>query len=142
MKNLFIILILILVSCRSKKIEPKPHITKFEFGIDVNAKVLKIDSISNFYLVFIENEEIFFKIVSNKNHAKPYNGVKIKIGESYKFRIQQVTDRRPSGSNDQFTPINYLDITRCVNFKGTDVCTESSFELAKSSNLKGLYIIN
>jgi len=29
-----------------------------------------------------------------------------------------------------------------VNFNETEICTESSFELAKSSNMKGLYIIN
>ena len=142
MKNLFLILVLISLSCKSKIIGTEPYKQKFEIGIDVNAQISKIDSIPNYYLVFIENDKEFFKIVSDKNQTKPYNGIKVKIGENHKFRIQQVTNRKPSGPNDRFTPVNYLDITRCEYFKKTEICTESSFELAKSSNLKGLYLIN
>lgn len=135
-------MILIFFSCKSKKIENETLNQKFVLGIDVNAEISKIDSISNYYLVFIKNDKQYFKIVSDKNQGKPYNGIKVKIGENYRFRIQPVTDRKPSGTNNQFTPMNYLDITRCHYFNGTEICTESSYELAKSSNLKGLYIIN
>ncbi|CAL2076320.1 conserved hypothetical protein [Tenacibaculum sp. 190524A05c] len=113
---------------------------KFELGFDVFAEVSKIDSISSYYLVFIENEKEFFKVVSDKNQIKYYNGIKLEIGHNYKFRLQQITDRRPSGPNDQFTPVNYLDIAQCRNFDKTEICTESSFELATASNLKGLYL--
>jgi hypothetical protein len=140
MKNIFVILILILFSCKSKKVGTETYKPQFELGIDVNARIAKIDSIENYYFVFIENGEEYFKIISEKNQAKPYNRKKVEIGKNYKFRIQQLTDRRPSGENDQFTPMNYLDISRCLNFNGLEICTESSFELAKSSNLKGLYL--
>jgi hypothetical protein len=140
MKNIFLILILILFSCKSKKVETETYKPQFELGMDVNAKVSKIDSIENYYFVFIKNNKEFFKIVSEKNQVKYYNSKKVEIGKNYKFRIQQLTDRRPSGENDQFTPMNYLDLSRCLNFNGFEICTESSFELAKSSNLKGLYL--
>jgi hypothetical protein len=142
MKILILILILISFSCKSKKIETEPIKQKLELGFDVTAKVSKIDSIANYYLVFIENNKEFFKIISDKNQAKPYNGVKVKVGENYNFKIQQITNRKPTEQNSPFTPVNYLDITRCEDFKGTEICTESSFELAKSSNLKGLYLTN
>ena len=135
-----LILILILVSCKSKKVGTELSKPNFELGIDVFAKVSRIDSIANYYLVFIENEEEFFKIVSDKNQAKYYNGIKVEIGEKYKFKIQQVTDRRPSRPNDRFTPVNYLDIAQCRNFDKTEICTESSFELATASNMRGLYL--
>jgi hypothetical protein len=140
MKNIFLILILILFSCKSKKVVKKTYKPQFELGINVNARISKIDSIENYYFVFIENNKEFFKIISEKNQVKRYNGKKVEIGQNYKFRIQQLTDRRPSGENNEFTPTNYLDISRCLNFNGFKICTESSFELAKSSNLKGLYL--
>ena len=109
-------------------------------GIDVFAEVSKIDSIANFYLVFIKNEKEHFKVVSDKNQAKYYNGTQLEIGKNYNFKIKQVTDRRPSGPNDRFTPMNYLDIAQCQDFEKTEICTESSFELATASNLKGLFL--
>ena len=140
MKNLSLILILILFSCKSKKFGIETYKPQFELGIDVNAKISKIDSIKNYYFVFIENDKKFFKIVSEKNKTKRYKGKRVEIGKNYKFRIQQLTDRKPSGKNNKFTPMNYLDINNCLNFDGLEICTESSFELAKSSNLKGLYL--
>jgi len=140
MKKAILILLIISVSCKSKKIETNISKPRFEHGFDVFAKVSKIDSISNYFLVFIENEEDYFKVVSDKNQAKYYNGIKLQIGENYKFRIQQLTDRKPPGPNNQFTSTNYLDIAQCRNFNKTEICTESSFELATASNLKGLYL--
>ena len=133
----------VFVSCKSKKIESEPELIQFEIGAkNINASISKIDSISNYYFIFIENDQEFYKIVSNKNKAIPQNGIKVKVGENYPFKIQQLTDRKPSGSNDNFTPVNYLDITRCIDFNGTEICTESSFELARPYNLNGLYIFN
>tara|TARA_B110000211_G_C13934584_1_gene488736 strand:- start:481 stop:918 length:438 start_codon:yes stop_codon:yes gene_type:complete len=140
MNKLFLILILIFVSCKSKKIGNETFKPKFELGIDVYAKVSKIDSIGNYYLIFIENDKDFFKVVSDKNQAKYYNGIKVEIGKNYKFRIQQKTNRKPSGENNRFTPVNYLDIAQCRNFDKTEICTESSFELGTATNLKGLYL--
>lgn len=140
MKKSILILIIISVSCKSRKIGTDISKPKFEPGFELFAKVSKIDSIANYYLVFIENEEEYFKVVSDKAQAKYYNGIKLEIGENYKFRIQQITDRRPAGPNDRFTPINYLEIAQCRNFNKTEICTESSFELATASNLRGLYL--
>jgi hypothetical protein len=140
MKNSLLILILILFSCKSKKIGTETYKPQFELGIDVNAKISRIDSIENYYFVFIENDKDFFKVISKKNQVKHYSGKKVEIGKSYKFKIQQLTDRRPSAKKDQFTSMNYFDISKCLNFNGIEICTESSFELAKSSNMKGLYL--
>lgn len=140
MKNIFPILILIFISCKSGRTRTETIKPQFEVGIDVLGKVSKIDSIADYYLVFIENEEEFFKVVSDKKQTKYYNGIKVEIGENYKFKIHQITNRKPPGTNDRFTPINYLDITQCHNFDETEIYTESSFELATASNLKGLLL--
>ncbi|MBD3864702.1 hypothetical protein [Olleya marilimosa] len=140
MKNLFLILILTLFSCKSKKLESNTLKPKFELGIDVVAKVSKIDSIANYYLVLVENKNEYLKIVSDKNQAKYYNGIKVDVGKYYKFRIQQITNRQPPDINDTIMPVNYLDIAACRNFGKTKICTESSYELAKASNLRGLHL--
>ncbi|WP_373519266.1 hypothetical protein [Pricia sp.] len=141
MKNIFLILILILFSCKSKNVGKETYKPKFELGIDVSAKISKIDSIENYYLIFIENEKEFYKIVSNKNQPKYHNGIKVKSGENYEFKLQPVTNRGAPSTNEKFPrPVNYLDITVCRNFDKTEICTESSYDLATASNLKGLYL--
>ena len=102
---------------------------------------LLIFDCSNFY-VLIEDENNFFKIVSSKNETRATNSKKIIVGENYKFRLKQLTDRSNIKSSEIPVPINYLDITRCELFDKTEICTESSFELAKAYNLNGLYILN
>uniref|UniRef100_UPI00404A4E1B hypothetical protein n=1 Tax=Flavobacterium sp. TaxID=239 RepID=UPI00404A4E1B len=139
--SLGLIIIVVLISCNSSK--PPLTTTKpnFELEVDVVANVSKIDSIADYYLVYIDNGKQSFKIVSSKNTEVPLNATKIKINETYKFKIKQITDRRIGAVNNQLQPVNYLDIMRCLNFNRTEICTESAFELAKSSNLKGLHLL-
>jgi hypothetical protein len=141
MKRVLILLVLFLLACKSKKTNTYSFNENKALGFNVNAQVSKIDSVANYYLVFIENETNFFKIISNKNQIKPYKGVKLKVGENYMFKIFQLTDRKNLKLNSQFSPVNYLDIDQCLRFEGTEICTESSFELATSNNLKGLYLL-
>lgn len=140
MKKLILLPILISLSCKSKKLNQESSSSKFEFGIEINARVSKIDSIQDYYLVFVENDTNYFKIVSDKKQPIPFDGLKIETGKKYDFRVKQLTGF-PKKNQDQYSVMNYLDITRCKDFKNTKICTESRFEIATSSNLKGLYII-
>ena len=141
MKKIILILILISFSCKSKKDIQETTSSKFELGIDINAKISKIDSIENYYLVYIENDKNYFKIVSDKEQQKPFNSIKVKIGKNYTFKVRQLTGFPPKTQN-QYSVMNYLDLERCVDFKNTKICTEARFEIATSSNLKGLHLIN
>ncbi len=141
MKNIVLILILVVLSCKRKTTATEVYQSQFKLGIDVNAKISRIDSIGNYYLVFVENEKEFFKIVSERNQIKYHNSIKVEVGEYYKFRIQQVTDRSAPSNNKQWPrPVNYLDFTQCHNFGKTEICTESTYELATAHNLSGLYL--
>ena len=71
----------------------EPFKPKFELGINVFAKVSKIDSIENYYLIFIKNSKEHFKIVSDKNQPKYYNGLKIEVGGNYNFKIEPLHER-------------------------------------------------
>lgn len=138
--KLFLFGVIVFYSCNAKKRHITSNKPNFELEIEVEARVSKIDSIADYYLVYIENEKQFFKIVSNKNTETQLSATNIKIDEKYKFKIKQMTDRKEEALNNQFKPVNYLTIVRCLKFNKTEICTESAFELAKSSNLKGLHL--
>ena len=136
------ILMIMLASCKSQQMDLKSEPSKLNFGTQFKGKVTRLDSIANYYLIFVENEDSYFKIVSKKVDGKS-NGVKIQLDSIYGFKINQITDRKgayESNESGMPTPINYLDIAACRDFEGTEICTESSFELAKATNVVGLYI--
>lgn len=141
MKKIILILVLIIVfSCQSKKTIYSSKV-RTELGININAQVSKIDSIANYYLVYINSDKGDFKIVSDKHKAYPYNGVKVRIGKKYKFRIEEkLTDRFIYIDNKKISMANMDHVRRCMYFNNTEICTESFFNLAIANNLKGLYI--
>ena len=113
-----------------------------DFGLQFDGKVTRLDSIAEYYLILTENENDFYKIVSEKVNEKR-TGTKIQLDSIYRFKINQITNReaaRKSNKSGIPTPINYMDIAVCRFFGQTEICTESSFELATASNLNGLYI--
>lgn len=142
MNKLLYFLVLIFVACGSKKNVPELIEKPFELGIEMTGKVIKIDSIENYYLINIRDENKGFRIVSKKSSSKPYKGVKLENGNSHFFKIRQLTDRNPTKSegNNIPRPVNYLDIAACRNFENTEICTESGFELATAYNVLGLYL--
>ncbi len=114
----------------------------FELGLEMTAKVVKIDSIENYYVINIEDEKKQFRIVSKKSSTKPFKRNKLENRNSYLIKVKQLTNRQPP-ENDNNTipePVNYLDIAACRNFEYTEICTESGFELATAYNVVGLYI--
>lgn len=142
LKKIFYFLILLSISCGTKKDPVEPISKPIKFGLELNAMVTKIDTIKNYYVINIRDENNLFRIVSKKSSAKPFKGIRIQNGCSYFFRVKQLTNRKPDkNQNNTFPrPINYLDISSCLNFENTEICTESGFELATADNVLGLYV--
>ena len=136
MKKIILVLILISFSCNTKKSLLHSSKSRTELGIITTAQVFKIDSIANYYLVYIKGDKGYFKIISKKNEVRFYNSIKVEKGKKYKFLIQET----PNKVKEPFPIISYLKFSRCEKFDKTEICNESSFELALASNLKGLYI--
>ena len=140
MKNIIGLFLIVFISCKSGSqvdVSPTP-----QFNIEtIDARVTKIDSVKSYNLIYIQNETSFYKVVSKKS-SQVMNGLRIEKDQVYSFQIEPITDRQKNAqANDRFTPINYLDISDCRKFEGIEICTESSYELAKAKNVKGLYLI-
>ena len=135
MNKLLLLLVLIFAACGSKKNVPKPIKKPFELGMELTGTVTKIDSVESYYLINVRDENKWFRIVSKKSSSKPYNGTKLQNGNTYFFKLRQITDR---SVNPRVA--NYLDIATCRYFENTEICTESAYELATAYNLLGLYL--
>ena len=126
---------MIFVACGSKKNVPESIKKPFELGIELTGKVTKIDSIESYYLINVRDENKGFRIVSKKSSSKPYKGTKLENGNSYFFKVKQITDRSLNPRH-----ANYLDIAACRYFENTEICTDSGYELATAYNVLGLYL--
>lgn len=137
------ILIVLMTSCRSKQTNLISKPGQFEFGVELNGRVSRLDSIGDYYLIFVENSNSRFKIVSEKVNGWS-TGLKIQLDSIHSFKIEQITDRQRAYESYEGKfprPTNYMYIAACHYFVGTEICTESSFELAKANNVVGLYIV-
>lgn len=97
--------------------------------IDSSFKVYKIDSITNFYLVYVTRATKRFKIISKKN---PQDCDAIDIGKYYYFDMIYMFGQIAGGV---FKPT-------CVGVDNkTNICLEDSItDLCFARNLKGLCI--
>lgn len=119
------------ISCATKK---KAEITTKQY------EVLKIDSLNNFYIIYAQQNNMKFKIVSKKQEIK--NCKKIKSGQFYNFQLVSILNQ----------PIKLGDITinhganllvNCFMFEGnTEICRESDIpDLHRAENLSGLCLL-
>ncbi|MBS9464161.1 hypothetical protein KIM67_17190 [Flagellimonas sp. 389] len=144
MKKIYIgLLILGMASCKSVKTQENIPSTEIDLSTAMRGKVYKIDSLNNYYLIYVSDEKLSYKIVSEKVNKSTCN--EIMIDSTYNFKINQLTSDTPppEGNSNIPTPINHLDIARCVKFSGnTEICTEPGINnLYSSSNLTGLCIV-
>lgn len=144
MKNFYIgLLILGVISCKSTKQQQTESSPEIDFSTSITGKVYKIDSLANYYLVYVSDEKSSYKIISEKGNSTSCK--KIIRDSIYDFKIKQLTSDSPpsKGSSDIPTPINHLDIAKCVQFRGnTEICTEPGINhLYSASNLTGLCIV-
>lgn len=119
MKNLLIIF-LVITSCKSFKSNEKDKIK--DSNILSTYNIYKIDSINNYYLIYVMDEKYRYKIVSKKMTI--YNCDEIKIDSSYSFHLKLLSNISKPTGNEKFIPVNYLHLERCVQLDNeTTICT-------------------
>lgn len=103
-------------------------------------KVIKIDSINNYYLIYTTKNDSLFKIVSEKSYLN--NCKKIKEGKDYPLKVVSMSKSAPSIAGIKISPVNYLDV-QCFQFdKNTQICKEEGIDdLYFTKNLNGLCYI-
>lgn len=135
--RIVIVLALIFFSCNGiKNINHKK--VSADFSNQVNILVKKIDSVDNYYLIYGKNGSKNYKIISRKvNYG---NSCKtIKVDSVYNFKIVQLTNLSPPKTDSLIpTPINYLDLEKCIYRGNTKICNEPITELYEVNNHGGL----
>ncbi|MFW5879713.1 MAG: hypothetical protein ACOCUV_02705 [bacterium] len=138
MKNLILLILLMYFAC-GHNISVFNNQTKLL--MDDSYQVIKIDSLNNYYLIYAENNDRLYKIVSRKEDS--LNGIKIQVNNYYKFDLFSIRDSAPTINGVRLLPQNYLDIECYTYDENTAICIErdSIIELHHSRNIKGRYFI-
>ena len=111
------------------------NVSKFEDNLieDYNGKfkILKVDSISDIYMIYALKEKKYYKILSKKNEIIDKNWEKIKINNAYSLILEIKYSKRgilehASGIEEGDGPVIY--------FEG-----DSIRDFYNSPNIKGLY---
>lgn len=129
---LFLIITLnILISCLTKK----------KVDLDHYYKVTKIDSINNFYIIYIKGGDARYKIVSKKESESYCNQIKVRKGYS-EFILEKLI------MNERYYPtvhpeiLNKQDfVPNCIKMDDgkTEVCRDTGMDnIYRTPNLKGL----
>jgi len=124
-------LISLLTACRSNQHQDPPPGKAF--------KIIKLDSISNVYLIYARKKDTLYKIVSLKEAA--HTGQSLVVGASYRLDLVSLFIKNFQGYD--LSPQNTLDIGG-ITYSGTLIKVErdSIVDLYRARNVKGLYFIN
>jgi hypothetical protein len=124
-------LISLLTACKSNKHQDPPPGEAF--------KIVKLDSISNVYLIYARQKDTLYKIVSLKEAT--HTGRSIVVGASYQLDLVSLFIKNFQGYD--LSPRNTLDIGG-ITYSGTLIKVErdSIVDLYRARNVKGLCLIN
>lgn len=134
---LFMLILFLFVSCNKNTVireYNKKHDTRMEYV------VYKIDSVGNYYLVYLSKQDSLFKVVSAKNTEHNYCR-KITVDSKIDIKLRPLGIYDKVRQNKENLPINYLDFADpCVSFDdSTKICIERNmFDLYLTNDLNGL----
>jgi len=135
-KHLFIVLTLILLfSCNNKV---KSLLSVVNDNHEKFYKVYKIDSINNYYLIYLNDKQYNYKVVSEK--ADNINcREKIKVNRKYRLELVSITR---SMLGDHFLSYHHLGGITLGNTLIRIEREDSIIDLYYAKNIKGLCIVD
>ena len=124
-------LISLLTACKSNKHQDPPP--------GKECKIIRLDSISNVYLIYARQNDTLYKIVSLKETT--HTGRSIVVGSSYQLDLVSLFIKNFQGYD--LSPQKTLDIGG-ISYSGTLIKVErdSIVDLYRARNVKGLCLIN
>lgn len=120
------------LSCRPIQVAQKAN---------ANYLVSKVDSINDYYLVYLIKSDSTYKVVSHKPLISEEKCNKIKLGSSYPFLLRSTLSW--TGDLKRLSP-KYNPQIGCVAFDdSTSICVEKGMvrDLFSADNLQGLCFI-
>jgi len=104
-------------------------------------KVIKIDFINTWGIIYATRNDTLFKIVSKIDKSYNDSCNQVQKGGYYAFELNSRRDNVPEINGIKLKPVNYLDI-ECYGFdEKTNICIEPKkgiYDLHFAKNLKGL----
>lgn len=109
------------------------------FQSELCYKVYKIKLNNEYYEIYAQRGDKYFKIVSKKENT--FGGEKIRKGRCYQFELTSREELAPTIDGVKILPMNYLDIeymhdNTTIKIDGGEIQT-----LYYAKNLKGLYFV-
>ena len=104
-----LILLLVIISCKSHKAELAQRPTKVSLYSEILGKVYKIDSIENYYLVYISSNNYNYKIVSKMKTYENCNKLELDSVYLLKTRSLLMPEPKPNQASSFSRPVNYSD---------------------------------
>tara|TARA_R110000850_G_scaffold25451_1_gene73427 strand:+ start:123 stop:554 length:432 start_codon:yes stop_codon:yes gene_type:complete len=134
-KYLFIFILFLFVSCffsQAKRTDGSSFNRLTEY------KILKIDSINNFYLIYATKADTLFKIVSEKKFSD--NCRKIIIGKDYSLNLESIWRKEVMIGDVDVSPSKTPHVSCLYLNEITKVCLEgdSIRDIYETKNLEGL----
>lgn len=135
-KHLFIVLTLILLFSCNNKVKSLQSVVNDNH--EKSYKVYKIDSINNYYLIYLNDKQYNYKVVSEK--ADNINcREKIKVNRKYRLELVSITR---SMLGDHFLSYHHLGGITLGNTLIRIERENSIIDLYYAKNIKGLCIVD
>ena len=133
--NFVLLLIILLSACNlNKSFRDSGEAKHF------NYRIIGIDSVKSYYLIYATKDKLKFIIVSNKEASA--NGEKIKSGKKYSLNLISMLSNKAIKDFD-ILPEN-RSLVNCYYFDdSTEICYKKNYirDLYKVENLRGLKIV-
>jgi len=111
-------------------------------SIAIDYTVIKVDSIKNWYLIYVSRNDSIFKIASIKNQNCTCE--RISVGKQYLLELQKRVENVLSKDGLKILPMNYSDVSGLSFNQNTDVfmsLEKGIFGLYSCRNIKGLCLV-
>lgn len=135
MKIFLLIFLIVIISCSHKIYEdmqePKLNVENNDLYI-----VTKVDSINNYYVIYLKKDDDNFKVVSEKTKNTYCNP--LKEGQKVSLNLKSFYEKKIKFGNREMTTSLMVD---CFYFdENTKICREKAHGLYYSEDLEGLCI--
>jgi hypothetical protein len=103
--------------------------------------IKSIDSINNWYTVYVCKKDSIYKIVAKKEDHALKCKTKIRVGKSYQLKLHSKKVEAPVINGVKIQPVNFLDMPCYTYDEKTVICIDPKngiYDLYYTPNIRGL----
>ena len=149
----FVILISFFCFCNSQKKAVKINsnsrtyeIPKLNYSL-IYHKIIKIDSLNNFYIISTKKDDKFYKIISSFDSSKQIYGKRILLNGIYNFKLNSILGKLEFGHGivtkemEKYNDTSIVKSEELIRYYGMFIVLEKGYvnNLFRAKYLNGLY---